>query len=299
MKDTDLTAIQVWFDQDSFGEEVFRRKMRDYIAEASLTWKGRNHIVVFPEFFATFLYPSFRKLSFEETTAKTLVKYAIKNMGLSFNPFKKAFLKDALEIEAYYNDVFEGIAKEFGTYLLAPSILLPVVDTESEKGRFIRNGKLYNLAYFYNPSGKVVARALKHNLTEAESSIIFSRGEQEHNVVQTGIGVIGIAICYDMFFQSEIEKLDAAGCDTVLVPSCNFALWKGRLSDSTQERTWFRDGPIKASSGREKIRYLVNSMAIGIVGRDRAQGRSSIWYRGRALAVAREFDREEILNVTT
>ncbi|MCB1223397.1 MAG: nitrilase, partial [Mesotoga sp.] len=62
MKDTDLTAIQVWFDQDSFGEEVFRRKMRDYIAEASLTWKGRNHIVVFPEFFATFLYPSFRKL---------------------------------------------------------------------------------------------------------------------------------------------------------------------------------------------------------------------------------------------
>ncbi|MDD4207773.1 MAG: carbon-nitrogen hydrolase family protein [Mesotoga sp.] len=273
--------------------------MRDYIAEASLTWKGRNHIVVFPEFFATFLYPSFRKLSFEETTAKTLVKYAIKNMGLSFNPFKKAFLKDALEIEAYYHDVFEGIAKEFGTYLLAPSILLPVVDTESEKGRFIRNGKLYNLAYFYNPSGKVVARALKHNLTEAESSIIFSRGEQEHNVVHTEIGVIGIAICYDMFFHSEIEKLDAAGCDTVLVPSCNFALWKGRLSDSTQERTWFRDGPIKASSGREKIRYLVNSMAIGIVGRDRAQGRSSIWYRGRALAVAREFDREEILNVTT
>ncbi|MDD4826409.1 MAG: nitrilase, partial [Mesotoga sp.] len=223
----------------------------------------------------------------------------IKNMGLSFNPFKKAFLKDALEIEAYYHDVFEGIAKEFGTYLLAPSILLPVVDTESEKGRFIRNGKLYNLAYFYNPSGKVVARALKHNLTEAESSIIFSRGEQEHNVVHTEIGVIGIAICYDMFFHSEIEKLDAAGCDTVLVPSCNFALWKGRLSDSTQERTWFRDGPIKASSGREKIRYLVNSMAIGIVGRDRAQGRSSIWYRGRALAVAREFDREEILNVTT
>ena len=39
----------------------------------------------------TFLYPSFRKLSFEETTAKTLVKYAIKNMGLSFNPLKKAF----------------------------------------------------------------------------------------------------------------------------------------------------------------------------------------------------------------
>ncbi|AFK05809.1 putative amidohydrolase [Mesotoga prima MesG1.Ag.4.2] len=298
MKDTDFTAIQVWFDQDSFGEEAFRRKMRDYVAEASLLWKGTNHIVVFPEFFATFLYPSFRKLSFEETTAKTLVKYAIKNMGLSFNPFKKAFLRDALVIEAYYHDVFEGIAKEFGTYLLAPSILLPVIDTESEKGRFIRGDKLYNLAYFYNPSGKVVARAFKHNLTKAESSIIFSRGQQELNVVHTEIGVIGIAICYDMFFQSEIEKLDAAGCETVLVPSCNFALWKGRLSDSTQERIWFRDGPIKATSGREKIRYLVNPMATGIVGRDRAQGRSSIWYGGRALAVAREFDREEILNVT-
>jgi len=299
MNSTDLTAVQIWFDQDSFGEEAFRRKMRDYVAEASLSWKGRNHIVVFPEFFATFLYPSFRKLSFEETTAKTLVRYAIKNMGLSFNPFKKAFLRDALEIEAYYRDVFESMAKEFGTYLLAPSILLPVVDTESEKGRFIRDGKLYNLAYFFNPSGKVVTKAFKHNLTKAESSIIFSRGEQEHNVVHTEIGVIGIAICYDMFFQSEIEKLDAAGCETVLVPSCNFAFWKGKLSGSTQERIWFRDGPIKASSGREKIRYLINPMATGIVGRDRAQGRSSIWYRGRALAVAREFDREEILNFTT
>ena len=67
--------------------------------------------------------------------------------------------------------------------------------------------------------------------------------------MQTEIGVIGIAICYDMFFQSEIENWML--CEAVLVPSCNFALWKGRLSDSTQERTWFRDGPIKASSGRE------------------------------------------------
>ena len=111
MKDTDFTAIQVWFDQDSFGEEAFRRKMRDYVAEASLLWKGTKHIVVFPEFFATFLYPSFRKLSFEETTAKTLALYAIKNMGLSFNPFKKAFLRDALVIEAYYHDVFQKIGR--------------------------------------------------------------------------------------------------------------------------------------------------------------------------------------------
>lgn len=299
MKDTDLTAIQVWFDQESYGEETFRRKMRDYASGASLLWKGSNHIIAFPEFFATFLYPSFRKLSFEETTTKTLAKYAIKNMGFSLNPLKKAFLRDALGIEAYYHGVFSTIAREFETYLLAPSILLPIIDEESERGRFIRDGRLYNMAYLFNPEGKLLTRALKHNLTKAESSVLFSRGEPVDNVVHTEIGIIGIAICYDMFFQSEIERLDAAGCELILVPSCNFAEWKGSMRGSTQERIWFRDGPIRASLCREKIRYLVNPMATGIVGRDKAQGRSSIWSRGRALAVARKFDGEEILNVTT
>jgi len=298
MRDTDLTAIQVWFDQESFGEEVFRRKMRDYASEASLMWKGSNHIIVFPEFFATFLYPSFRKLSFEETTAKTLVKYAIKNMGLSFNPFKKAFLKDALEIEAYYHGVFSTIAREFETYLLAPSILLPIVDEESERGRFIRDGRLYNMAYLFNPWGKLLTRALKHNLTKAENSVLFSRGESVDNVVHTEIGVIGTAICYDMFFQSEIERLDSAGCEVILVPSCNFAEWKGSMGGSTQERIWFADGPIRATTGRENIRYLVNSMATGIVGSDFAKGRSSIWDRGRSISLAKAYDREAVLNST-
>jgi hypothetical protein len=70
------------------------------------------------------------------------------------------------------------------------------------------------------------------------------------------------------------------------------------LTESTQERVWFRDGPISASKDRENIRFLVNAMAVGDVGGQTAQGRSSIWHDGKVLAVSREFELEDVVNAT-
>lgn len=298
MKTLDLSAVQVWFDETSFSRDTFSSRMNDYVSRASSLWRGEHHLVVFPEFYPTFLYPAFKKIAITVSAGKTLINYAVKNLGLSLNPFRKAFLNDALEIEAYYRETFGTIAVRSGAYLLAPSILLPEIEFESARGFFIRDARLYNMAYLFSPSGKVISRSAKHNLTPAESRIIFSRGETFDNSLMTEFGRIGVAICYDMFFETEMEKLDSRGCQIILVPSCNFASWKGSMRGSTQERIWYGDGPLRALKGRENARFLVNAMATGRIGREIAQGRSSIWYAGRALAVSRYYDREDIINTT-
>ncbi len=293
MKTVDLTAIQVRFDATTFSRESFANAMGRYIRLARGLWRGERHVTVFPEFF-----PAFRGMALEGGPGKILLKYALKNTGLSLNPFRQAFLKHTLEIECFYRETFGALAGEFKTYLLAPSILMPEVDIESSRGTFLRDKRLYNMAYLFNPQGRLIAKIAKHNLTDAESGILFSRGSSFGNTAETSIGTLGVAICYDMFFESEVRQLDSRGCEILLVPSCNFAPWKAPLTESTQERVWFRDGPISASKDRENIRFLVNAMAVGDVGGQTAQGRSSIWHDGKVLAVSREFELEDVVNAT-
>lgn len=296
MKTIDLTAIQVHFDATTFSRESFASAMDRYVRLACGLWRGERHVTVFPEFFPTFLYPAFRGMTLKGGPGKILLKYALKNTGLSLNPLRQAFLNHALEIELFYRKTFGALAGEFKTYLLAPSILMPEVDFESSRGTFLRDKRLYNMAYLFSPQGRLIAKIAKRNLTDAESRILFSRGSSFGNIAETSIGTLGVAICYDMFFESEVRRLDSSGCEILLVPSCNFAPWKAHLNGSTQERVWFRDGPISASKDRENIRFLVNAMAVGDIGGQTAQGRSSIWHNGKVLAISREVEREDVVN---
>jgi hypothetical protein len=98
-----------------------------------------------------------------------------------------------------------------------------------------------------------------------------------------------------MFFESEVRRLDSNGCEILLVPSCNFAPWKAHMNGSTQERVWFRDGPISASKDRENIVFL-NGMARRDIGGQTAQGRSSIWHTARFWPYRGRVEREDVVN---
>ena len=95
MKTIDLTAIQVHFDATTFSRESFASAMDRYVRLARGLWKGERHVTVFPEFFPTFLYPAFRGMTLKGGPGKILLKYALKNTGLSLNPLRQAFLNHA------------------------------------------------------------------------------------------------------------------------------------------------------------------------------------------------------------
>ncbi|MEA2065969.1 MAG: nitrilase-related carbon-nitrogen hydrolase [Thermotogota bacterium] len=300
----DLTAIQTEIDlKDYRNPESFMRSMNDSLIKASQLWKSNIHLAVFPEFIGTFLYPGmFLKSLDNQNVFKLLLKYIFKNFLLSqLNFFRAAFLKNALKVEEIYRNTFSELAKNYSSYIVAPSILLPSITFESSKGRYITDKRLFNMSYLFNPKGQVIARMGKLRLTPSENKILFSPYPYRNQAVKTEFAKIAVVICYDMFFQDTIEHLDSIGAQILAVPTCNFAYWKKPVkynSSYSQERIWWLDGPIKATKKRENIQFLINAMAVGKIGNNVAEGRSTIWNNGRICKLARSWTSSEEINAT-
>ncbi len=300
----DLTAVQTKIDlEDYVSQENFLNSMNNYLSRAGLLWKADTHFAVFPEFIGTFLYPGmFTKISRSKSVFRLLLGYVFKNLSISqLNFIRAAFLKNALVVEEVYRNTFSRLARTYSSYIAAPSILLPLISFESSKGWHIKDRRLFNMSYLFNPEGIVIARVGKLRLTDSENKILFSSYPCKSQVVETKFAKVALIICYDMFFRDTIEYVDSSGAKILAVPTCNFTPWKEPVkynTSYTQERIWWLDGPIEATRNRENIEFLINAMAVGKVGSDIAEGRSTIWKNGRICKVARLWTSSEVINET-
>lgn len=78
------------------------------------------------------------------------------------------------------------------------------------------HGTLHNTAVVIDESGLRAAYRKTH-LWDREPEI-FTAGELPAPVVDTAIGRIGVAICYDSFFPETMRSLAIAGADVIAVP---------------------------------------------------------------------------------
>ena len=96
-----------------------------------------------------------------------------------------------------------------------------------------RRGDDYrNVARLYAPSGADVAIE-KAQLTRFEREQWDVTAGAGPTVVDTALGPIGVAICYDSEFPLLVRRLAVAGARVILVPSCTDALtgyWRVRLA---------------------------------------------------------------------
>ncbi|MEG0250101.1 MAG: carbon-nitrogen hydrolase family protein [Peptostreptococcus sp.] len=105
-------------------------------------------------------------------------------------------------------------AKESSIYLLAGSI--------PEKS----DGKIYNSSYFYNREGVLIAKHRKMHLFDInieggqkfKESDVLTPGD-DFTVVDTDLGKIGIAICYDVRFPEYFRAMTMLGAEVVLLPA--------------------------------------------------------------------------------
>lgn len=111
-----------------------------------------------------------------------------------------------------WRELYATAAKRHGLYLLAPTF--PERDPD---------GAWRNRARLFSPTGREAAQD-KLNMTRFEAETWgISRGRGLH-VFETGIGRLGIAICYDSEFPLLVRRLAEAGADVVLVPACTDGL---------------------------------------------------------------------------
>ena len=80
-----------------------------------------------------------------------------------------------------------------------------------------RDGKLYNVAHFFTPSGKVYTQDKLH-ITPAEREYWGIEPGEGLRVFETPFGRIAIQVCYDVEFPESIRLLAAAGVEALFVP---------------------------------------------------------------------------------
>jgi predicted amidohydrolase len=167
-------------------------------------------------------------------------------------------------IERIYRETFSRLAKEFGVYLCAGSA--PIAPD-------LARATVYNLSYLFAPDGSLILSQPKTHLLEQEAKNglgLTAARESELQVVSLPFCKLGIAVCYDAFFPSVIERLRNLGADVLVQPSFNPCVWSRE-----QELDW-KNGLWKAVQSAPGFRAGINPMMVGGLFDIQGEGVSSI-----------------------
>ena len=97
------------------------------------------------------------------------------------------------------------------------------------------NGRTYDAQLLFGPDGRLLANYRKAHLFAAERHW-YAAGDAPV-VVETGVGRIGMSVCYDLVFPEYIRRLVDLGAELVI----NSTNW---ITDSWQWETWGWSGPV-------------------------------------------------------
>lgn len=104
-----------------------------------------------------------------------------------------------------YRELFKGLAKQYGLYIVA--------GTTPEK----RGDNVYNVAHLFTPSGAMYTQDKLH-ITPAERELWGVRPGEALRVFETPFARVAIAVCYDVEFPETCRLLATAGAEVLFVP---------------------------------------------------------------------------------
>jgi predicted amidohydrolase len=83
----------------------------------------------------------------------------------------------------------------------------------------LRDGRLYNTAYLFNPAGEIFTQDKLHR-TRWEKDYWDTTAGEQLSLFETPHGKIAILVCYDIEFPELARQVSEAGADILFVPSC-------------------------------------------------------------------------------
>ena len=139
--------------------------------------------VLFPEFFTTQL------------------------LSIAGEDERKLTINDLPKFTEQYRNLFSKFAKEAKIHIIAGTHVIQ------------RDGRLYNVAHFFYPNGRVEEQAKLH-ITPTEVEEWDMSAGNSFRVFDTEKGRVAILTCYDIEFPEIVRMAKAAGADVVFCPSC-------------------------------------------------------------------------------
>lgn len=177
-------------------------------------------------------------------------------------------LPRAVEVHETLRAAFSSAARSLNAYIVGGSAFLPRVDLEAAKGAHVADARVQNVSLLYTPSGQILERSAKVNLTAGlESRLGLSRGQPEHvSSARTALGGVTTLVCLDAFYDSLVARADALGSSILVQPSANAAVWNGPWSADASKKEgeeWLARGLPHLIQRRVNLRYGVNPMLVG------------------------------------
>lgn len=188
-------------------------------------------IVVLPEHIGTWLMFSGEKEQlYQAVTFNDAMNWLSVSNPLPFarawiaaegkNRLNDAYLRmKARRMAADYQQLFGGLAKEFGVTLVAGSIVLP--NPSIEHGQ-LKPGKgaLYNSSVVFDRNGQPVGQPQLQQLTSDDEQGYLEPGpEQRLNVLETPAGRLGILLGRDSWYPQNYRELNQQQAQLIAVPA--------------------------------------------------------------------------------
>jgi hypothetical protein len=182
--------------------------------------------------------------------------------------FSSLILPRAVEIHEILRNAFSRAARSLDAHIVAGSAFLPRVDQEAARGAHISDPRVQNVSYLFAPSGHLLERSAKVNLTAGlESQLGLSRAHpSDISSARTALGGVTTLVCLDAFYDSLVAKADAHGSSILVQPSANAAAWEGPWSadrSRIEGEEWLARGLPHLLQRRSHLRYGVNPMLVG------------------------------------
>lgn len=187
------------------------------------------------------------------------------------------FLERHATIAETYFGTFAKLAREFGVWIVAGSVVLPpyaIHDGQVDWRSGPLSHRVHNTSYLFAPDGRVVGKQDKAYLIEIEEALSLTPGRTDDlQVLETPLGRVGIAICFDAFQGPVNERLRAQGAQILVQPSANPGPW-----DTDQQIDWLRSAYHQTCEAQH-FTYAVNPMMNGALWDLEFFGQSSILTR--------------------
>jgi predicted amidohydrolase len=202
------------------------------------------------------------------------------------SPTRALLLARGEEMERVYRETFSHLAAKYRATVVAGSALIP------------EGGNVYNTSYVFGQDGSLLGRQRKVNLIELEmeDGLDLSAADLKSiDAIETDAGVLGVAICYDAFFDEVVDRLVSGGAAILVQPSFNPKSWT-----SEQAEDW-RNGIRRAILSHPELSAGVNPMMVGGLWDVVPEGRSSIVCRSAEdgyLAIAEDATSECVVSAT-
>ncbi len=326
-------------EQDYRSAATFQQALRPYLDEAMRDrTQGDPALAIFPEYIGAWLVAVdgpesvFRTRDLNRAMIRIILAHPFKFIAAFIKTYTRdhfsgplmghveraIFQMQASTALKTYLDTFSSLAKEFQTWIVAGSILLP--ELEIGDGVHLKCGsrKLLNQSLVFNPLGDVVLIAPKTFPVSHELTFLDAAEPEDLPVVDTPLGRVGVLICADSWHPECYAALDAQGVDLLVVPSLVnqaerwLSVWGGYdppsddpgdvdpsdLDGNTQERDMWKKYALKGRMTATSARWGFNSFLIGDFWGLTGAGQSNIIQQGRIVQEIQDYHSDGVLTIT-